>query len=518
MAHAERQDRADVPSDRVRYGRPELRRVLVRQREAEPVLPGLGEERHERLHIVRFYIERESAKQTGRPVYNEMLRRIEAGEAAGIVAWHPDRLARNAVDGGRIIELLDKRKLVALKFPSFWFENNPQGRFMLMMAFAQSAHYVDALSVNTKSGLDRKVARGDFPGQARVGYLNNRRTKRIVADRERAPVIRELFERYATGSDTLDDLRAFLFSRGIGAGRGAKKPMNRFRVGRILADPIYCGLFRWNGEIHRGNHEPIISRELYDRAQAVRERRVKYLRGSAALKPFAYRRTLVCGGCGGAVTAESQKGHTYYRCSRKVKRAVRCAEPYIREEALDRQIRELLRPFTLPSGWADEMLARVEAERVEAAQSAVSLIDENCRKIDTINASLITLQDGLVDGLFDHDYVRAKREDLVATRRELEARNAALSNDSAAWLEPFREFVSTARNIGETVSKGTKEARAELARKIFGSNLFLTNREARGVAVKPWTPVAVNECNSHWVRVLGFEPRTPSVSVMCSTN
>jgi len=131
----------------------------------------------EGLTVVKEFIERQSAKETGRPVFNEMIRRIQAGEAEGIVAWHPDRLARNAVDGGQIIDLLDKGQITALKFPSFWFENNPQGRFMLMMAFAQSTHYVDSLSVNTKSGLDRKVARGEFAGMAPVGYLNNRRAK-----------------------------------------------------------------------------------------------------------------------------------------------------------------------------------------------------------------------------------------------------------------------------------------------------------------------------------------------------
>jgi site-specific DNA recombinase len=450
--------------------------------------------RREGLRIGREFIERESAKSTGRPVFSEMIRRIEAGEASGIVTWHPDRLARNAVDGGRIIDLLDKRKLLLLKFASFWFENNPQGRFMLMMAFAQSAHYVDALSVNTKSGLNRKVARGEFPGRARVGYLNDRRKKRIVIDRERAPVIREAFERYATGSDTIDEVSDFLFSRGIGSGREDNlRPMIRPRIGKILFDPLYYGHFRYNGEVHRGIHEPIISKELFDRVQAVRTRRVRFHPYAKALKPFAYRRTLSCATCGGAITAESQKGHTYYRCSRKSKRVARCTEPYIREEALDLQLIELLKPYSLCSQWADEMLSRIEGERATATEQAQTLIEVNCLKIDTINASLITLQDGLVDGLFDHEYVRTKRTALMGTRRDLEAKNDELSNDATSWLEPFRDFISTARNIALTCSHGTKEARAELARKIFGSNLVLSSRKPRGEAVKPWAIFADNE-------------------------
>ncbi len=85
--------------------------------------------------------------------FGEMLKRIEKGEANGIVSWHPDRLARNSVDGGQIVYLLDIGKLASLKFPSHWFENTPQGKFTLSMAFVQSKYYVDSLSENTKRGL-----------------------------------------------------------------------------------------------------------------------------------------------------------------------------------------------------------------------------------------------------------------------------------------------------------------------------------------------------------------------------
>src|ERR1035438_3800570 len=64
----------------------------------------------ENLNIVAELIEKQSAKTPGRPIFNDMLARIEAGEADGILAWHPDRLARNSIDGGQIIYLLDTRK------------------------------------------------------------------------------------------------------------------------------------------------------------------------------------------------------------------------------------------------------------------------------------------------------------------------------------------------------------------------------------------------------------------------
>jgi len=85
----------------------------------------------EQFEIVEEMIEKQSAKVPGRPIFNLMISRIENSEASGIVCWHPDRLARNSVDGGKIIYLIDTGKIQFLKFPQFWFEATPQGKFML---------------------------------------------------------------------------------------------------------------------------------------------------------------------------------------------------------------------------------------------------------------------------------------------------------------------------------------------------------------------------------------------------
>ena len=133
--------------------------------------------KRENLFISEFITEAKTAKIPGREQFALALKKIEKGEANGILSWHPDRLARNSIDGGKIIYLLDTGKLLDLKFPSFWFESTPQGKFMLSIAFGQSKYYVDNLSENVKRGNRQKLRNGVWPSKAPYGYINNPKTR-----------------------------------------------------------------------------------------------------------------------------------------------------------------------------------------------------------------------------------------------------------------------------------------------------------------------------------------------------
>ena len=248
-----------------------------------------------------------------------MVSRIEKGEADGILSWHPDRLARNGVDGGKLIYLVDTGKITALKFPTFWFEPSPQGKFMMQIAFGQSKYYVDSLSENTKRGLRQKVRNGLFPGPAPIGYLNDVRTKSVVIDPVKGPVIKAAYKLYAKNHSRLEDIAHFLASNGIVSRK--HNPIHRTIVTNILSNPFYIGLFRYGGEIHEGKHEPLITKKLFSRIQEVLK-----ARGKTVIKtgiPKAFTGLLRCGHCGMMITAEVKKKfyphtnhhaiYTYYR-------------------------------------------------------------------------------------------------------------------------------------------------------------------------------------------------------------
>ena len=109
--------------------------------------------KRENIEIAKEFIESKSAKTPGRKVFNQMIEDIkQSREPIGLLAWHPDRLARNSIDGGQIIYLIDTKKIVSLKFPTFWFEATPQGLFMLQVAFGQSKYYSDNLAESPRRG------------------------------------------------------------------------------------------------------------------------------------------------------------------------------------------------------------------------------------------------------------------------------------------------------------------------------------------------------------------------------
>jgi len=460
----------------------------------------------ENITVVCEIIEKQSAKVPGRPLFNEMMDRIEAGEADGILAWHPDRLSRNGVDGGRITYALDMGKLTTLKFPTFWFENTPQGKFMLNMAFSQSKYYVDALSETTKSGLRDKVRRGEYPCKAPIGYLNDYRTKRIIVDRERAPLVKEAFERYAAGSTTLDDLRQFFTDHHVSQPNG--KMLSRSSISYLLSNPFYYGHFRYTGDVHEGNHEPIITKRLADQAQAVLQKRYKWSPFTTPVKPKAFLGLLRCATCGGAITAEVQKGHTYYRCTKKSNTALRllCKQPYLREEDLAVQISDLLKPFTLRADWADAMLARVKEEKGKAAQSAKRMAEQKRSEIEKINLRLQTLLDSLLDGIIDRSSYVAEKSKGMSQKKTLEEQSQALLKGRADWLEPFQNWIIAAKNAGEITLSGSLQEKRVLAQKVFGSNLVLDCKKARGSCVKPWSLLVELSPSGGMVPPPGIEP------------
>ena len=294
--------------------------------------------KNEGLIIVDELIEKQSAKTPGRKIFGDILKRIENSEANGIIAWRPDRLARNSVGGGQIVYLLGQTHLQSLKFPTFWFENTSQGKFMLSIAFGQSKYYVDNLSENTKRGSRQKVRRGEYPSIAPIGYINDVRTKTIVVDKRRKPFVIAAFELYSEDNQRLQDIADYLKDNGITT-RG-KKPLHKDQIKRLLTNPFYYGHFRYGGIVYEGKHKAIVEKKLFDQVQTVIAKRCRPQKNPTS--PQALCGLLRCSTCQMHITAEKKIKHqkngnthkyVYYCCTRKHK-AIKCTEPAVTEPEL----------------------------------------------------------------------------------------------------------------------------------------------------------------------------------------
>src|SRR5207245_4146444 len=149
------------------------------------------------LHIVAVLTEARSAKAPGRPVLNDMMRRIAAGEASGILCWKLDRLARNPVDGGALIWAV-KQQGIRIVTPTQSYSREDDNIILMYIEFGMAHKYIDDLSRVVKRGLQAKAKLGWFPSSAPLGYLNRVNTqtghKEIIKDPERFPLMRKMWE------------------------------------------------------------------------------------------------------------------------------------------------------------------------------------------------------------------------------------------------------------------------------------------------------------------------------------
>ena len=433
-----------------------------------------------KLVVIDELIEKRTAKMPGRPVFNFMIKRIENGEANGILAWHPDRLARNSIDGGQIIYLLDQTILNYLRFPVFQFENTSQGKFMLSIMFGQSKYYVDNLSENTKRGLRARVRSGDFPSQAPFGYLNDSRSKTIVLDKRYAPLVKEIFEKYARGNQTMSQLADFL--RDNGAITRTGKVFKDDKVKSILQNSFYYGHFLYKGELYEGRHQPIISKALFDKVQLVIAERGHKKRAKKPTVPFLG--LMKCADCGMSITSETKtrtqkNGNfhrwTYYRCSRK-KRAIKCTNPPIREKDLLPQLLALLDKYAMSEKIFAFMNERIEQDEQAEIAGNVSLLDDLRTQITKLTNKQQILLDSYLDQDIDRQTFLTKKSEILSQKKSLEENLANLQANQNAWIEPMTKWLETAKSICYLLKSNDFDGQKVVLAEIFGSNLFLHNK------------------------------------------
>ena len=454
----------------------------------------------ENLTVVKELIEAKTAKKPGRPIFNDMLLQIERGKADGILAWHPDRLARNSVDGGKIIYLADQGVIKDMRFPTYRFDHNAQGKFMLSIAFGQSKYYIDALSENIKRGIRLKLSKGIWPQWAPLGYLNDRPTRAIVKDEGKAPFIQKIFELYATGKRPLAEIREKINAVGLRGRKG--HPLSPSQIQQILQNPLYYGMFRFNGETYEGTHEPIITKKLFDKCQVVMAGRA---RTHVCAKHFVLRALMRCGECGRMITAESQKGHTYYRCT---KRFTNCTQRYVREERLATQIKDYIQKVSLCDDWAAKIITELKKDKNTEAQSSRPQQQNLKQQLNNIENKIAKLIDMYLNATISLEEYKKKKEKMLLAKKDCQERMKDFAAGEINWFERARDFVTSLNRATYIASEGNLESQKEFLKKI-GSNFILKERRLYLSSEEPYHLLLDAARFTNWRRDWDSNPGTP---------
>jgi DNA invertase Pin-like site-specific DNA recombinase len=476
--------------------------------------------------------ESKSAKDPGRPVFNHMMQRLYRGEAAGIICWKLDRLARNPVDGGSIIWAI-KQHGIKVMTPAQSYAREDDNIILMYIEFGMAQKYVDDLSKNVKRGLKTKIENGWYSGVAPVGYLNNtdKRTgeNTIVMDPERFPLVRRMWDLMLTGLYTPPQIAKIANEQWGFRTRSTRKqagvPLCRSAIYRIFTRPFYYGEFEFpqgSGQWYRGKHPPLITEAEYDQVQ-------QYLGRKGNPRPrthgvFPFTGLIRCGECEGMVTAEEKHQvicancrfkfanrrrdacprcetpiqamanprflrYTYYHCGKSKNPA--CSQKSVSRTELEKQITDYLARIQISAkfkAWATKYLREFH----ERESSQIQEISESQRKAydDCLSriANLVKLKTSASnsDGslLSDEEYSR-QRLVLLKEKARLEESLKDAGHHIEKCLRRSEQAFEFACTVQQRFANGSFEMKKEIVSTV-GSNLTLKDKILIIEARKPF--------------------------------
>jgi len=229
-----------------------------------------------RLQIVQEYVDVETAKKSGRTGFAEMVSflrkedKIKSSSSCSILLVEKtDRLYRNLKDWV-ILDELDPEIHFVKENVILSQESRSSEKFMHGIKVLMAKNYIDNLSEETKKGMVEKAEQGLYPSFAPLGYINVECNKKrlIQPDPELGPLVRKMFGWYATGNYSLLELTKKYHKEGL-TYRKSDRKVPKSVVHKMLKNPLYYGDFCWAGKTYKGVHEPLVSKELFDRVQSV---------------------------------------------------------------------------------------------------------------------------------------------------------------------------------------------------------------------------------------------------------
>jgi len=396
-----------------------------------------------------------------RPDFQRLIADATARRFDTVICYHSSRFARNVAEARQFKDYL-RTKLgidVVSVTQRFGEAEDPSAFLMESINEVLDEHYSRNLGFLVSAGLREKANQGFLTGSVPFGYRRPPgETRQVEIEPAEAEVVRLVFERYATGTESFRTLADWLTAQGFRGRRGRR--LSKESVYEMLSNATYAGyLAPRRGGINpdaRGNHEPIISRELWDRAQAARARRSTQRHGTRPTRhAYVLTGTAVCGRCGGKLygtTGGNGSRYARYLCSRRTRQKA-CDQPQASARVVEGQLSDFLGSFRLGEEHVQATLTKLRA-RIETGTKRGSSLSQ-------LRARLGRLKDLYELGDLDRDEFLARKAKVVALMSETEPLPdfdldrcvALLHNFAELWLseEDPKERAAFVRLLFERV-------------------------------------------------------------------
>ncbi len=450
------------------------------------------------LTVSEVFKESMSAREPGRPIFSEMVKRLNRGEAQGILCWKLDRLARNPIDGAQIIWAL-RQNGTKIITPNQTYSYNEDTTILMYLEFGMAQKYVDDLSKNVRRGNRAKLEKGELPGAAPIGYMNytDQITKEVtlIPDKERFPIVRKMWDLMLSGTCSV---REVVSTANIEWGLRTRKTKRRggkpiaFSYGySLLTNPFYCGTIKRPEGKFEHKYKRMVSRDEFDRVQEIlggksKSRGKKY--------EFAFTGLIRCGECGCSITAEEKSKfvksdglthhYTYYRCTKK-KRDAKCSQPTITVGNLEAQIADFLDRIHIPKNLMSWAIAEADRQKEKSGEARQAVLIRLEKVHSQSQRSLETLTDLRLRELITDEEFSAKRKKLETERDETIKGMKKVSEPGEGLDQAAQNIFVFAHYSKIWLKKGNLTTQKKVA-EYFGSNWTLKDKKLSTVLKKPF--------------------------------
>lgn len=403
--------------------------------------------------IVDSFEEKMSAKKPGRVKLNDMLTRIEHGEAEAIICWRLNRLARNPIDGGRIQWLLQQGVIKAIITPEKTYLPT-DNVIQMSVEFGMATQFSIDLGKDVKRGMLQKAKMGWRPVTAPIGYLNDyggvKGEKEIFRDPERFDLARRCWDHLLSGAYTVKEIHCLARDEwGMTVTKGRRKiitPIALQSLYNMFHNPFYCGEFDWGGQHWSGAHVPMITKAEYDHAQEILGSRG---RPRAQTHENPYPCLIHCGDCGSSIVMEVKKKFvkrenmlktfTYFRCGKSRVHHPCNQRHCVRQIDLDPQVLNVVETAELPQAfidWALQKLKLTQEDKKKQREAELRRLQEQHGKAEQRVDALIDLR--LENpSLFPEEAFKRKIAGLESEVKRCEVQLTEHGKAAKTWREEF---------------------------------------------------------------------------------